>query len=269
MASASVAVEGISLPEVVYEDLHPGIDCRECGKHIGGVRYMCIICSKPERTFDYCELCQDATERSNSHFASSHPFAKIRNSTLVPKERLISYMRSNCTVCQQVPCVCHLLKREYDAFSFSKTCDYDNNDKALDLIKRMLRVENKYRLSEEYISQYAQHQEDEWKTSVTEAIQIRVITEFSGEADGYWTTVSEGLRFLRSAVGNFPGHLPELMECANYVRFTQNCRRGHLRVGDTIDIDFPLYDPHTLEKEMLSAYLDSDKPLVVIASSYT
>jgi hypothetical protein len=51
--------------------------------------------------------------------------------------------------------------------------------------------------------------------------------------------------FLRAAVGNFPEHLEELMECANYVRFTQFCKRGELRVGDQPNLDIPLFHPDT------------------------
>lgn len=91
-----------------------------------------------------------------------------------------------------------------------------------------------------------------------------------------------GLKFLRSAVGNFPDHLEELMECANYVRFTQLCKRGPLRVGDKPNIsDLPLFHPETGKlrvqaftnqqgaKEHLIDWLQPDKPLVVLASSYT
>lgn len=59
-------------------------------------------------------------------------------------------------------------------------------------------------------------------------------------------TILKGVNFLRAAVGNFPDHLEELMECANYVRFTQLCKRGPLRVGDKPDISsLPLFHPQT------------------------
>lgn len=76
------------------------------------------------------------------------------------------------------------------------------------------------------------------------------------------------------------------MECANYVRFTQQCRRGALRVGDKIDgAKIALADvrhvlcgalrcsrraqPHTLATAPLTDRLGSSRPLVLIASSYT
>lgn len=55
------------------------------------------------------------------------------------------------------------------------------------------------------------------------------------EADGCYTDIPSGLSFLRSAAGNFPEELPTLMECANYVKYTQCCRRGDLRIGDIVD----------------------------------
>jgi len=77
---------------------------------------------------------------------------------------------------------------------------------------------------------------------------------------------------LRAAVGNFPDHLEELMACANYVRFTQLCRRGSLRVGDLVDgSDIPLVSPKDASvRKSLSDYLGkTDRPLAIIASSYT
>jgi len=106
---------------------------------------------------------------------------------------------------------------------------------------------------------------------VTILIQQRVVTEFVERASiaGIYDSVDTGIDFLRGAVGNFPEHLEELKECANYVKYTQFCVRGNLRVGDFIDgKKFPLYDPHSLNKEYLSDYI-KDKPLAIVASSYT
>jgi hypothetical protein len=79
------------------------------------------------------------------------------------------------------------------------------------------------------------------------------------------------LNFLRAAVGNFGDkHLAELMECANYVKYTQVCVRGPLRVGDKVDCTkIPLYHPDTNAKELLSDWIKDDKPLVILGSSYT
>lgn len=112
---------------------------------------------------------------------------------------------------------------------------------------------------------------DSWKVAVTVKIQTRVVNEFMdrGKAGGFFNDVDSGIDFLRAAVGNFPEHLEELKECANYVKYTAFCVRGPLRVGDTIDgKEFPLYDPYTLEKCYLSDWF-KQRPLLIFASSYT
>jgi len=132
-------------------------------------------------------------------------------------------------------------------------------------------LENEFRLSKEYLNEYAKSQEDAWKTAVTSAIQVRVVEEFMERAKvaQVYDSVEGGLDFLIGAVGNFPERVEELKECANYVKYTQLCVRGELRVGDHIDgTKFSLYHPQTLQKEYLSDYL-KQKPLVIIASSYT
>jgi len=145
-----------------------------------------------------------------------------------------------------------------------------NKDEALTIIKEMLCRENSYRLGQEYQAEYAKSEDNDWISSVTERLQSRVVTEFMEKGKSIFTTLEEGLSFLRGAVGNFPDHLEELKSCANYVRFTQNCRRGHLKVGDIVDgSDILLYHPGNLTSRPFSSYLQSSRPLVVIASSYT
>jgi hypothetical protein len=147
----------------------------------------------------------------------------------------------------------------------------EKKEVALGLIKEMLRLENKYRLSEEYLEEYGKSQTDNWKISVTVTIQNRVVNEFMerGKSTGFFEDLDSGIDFLRAAVGNFPEHIEELKECANYVRYTAFCVRGDLRVGNFIDgTQFPIYDPYTLEKESLKDWL-KDRPLLIFASSYT
>jgi len=161
-----------------------------------------------------------------------------------------------------------------DSYSFHKSANHllvRSDERALELVKDMLRLENKYRLSNEYLSEYAKSQSDSWKTAVTVAIQQRTVHEVMdrGKEIGAYDSIESGIDFLRGAVGNYPEHLEELKQCANYVKYTQLCVRGGLRVGDTIDgTKFPLYEPFTLNKEYLSDYL-KEKPLVIVASSYT
>jgi len=162
----------------------------------------------------------------------------------------------------------------YDPYSFHRSKNIEmirDNTQAFELIKDMLRLENKFRLSKEYLNEYAKSQEDSWKTAVTAVIQVRVADEFieRAKAAQIYDSVESGIDFLLGAVGNFPEHLEELKSCANYVKYTQVCVRGGLREGDHIDgTKFPLYDPETLKKEHLSDYI-KEKPLVIIASSYT
>jgi len=127
------------------------------------------------------------------------------------------------------------------------------------------------RLGEEYQVEYKKSQEDKWKTKVTVDIQNRVVEQFMPQAVGIYETLDEGINFLRAAVGNFgEDHLQELMECANYVKYTQVCVRGPLRLGDKVDLStIPLFEPQACKQELLSDWLIGDKPLVILASSYT
>jgi len=132
-------------------------------------------------------------------------------------------------------------------------------------------LENSFRLGEEYQNEYKKSQDDAHKTKVTVDIQNRVVTQFMPQATGIYATLDEGINFLRAAVGNFgESHLQELMDCANYVKYTQVCVRGPLRLGDFIDLStIPLFHPETFKQELLSDWIRSEKPLVILASSYT
>jgi len=164
----------------------------------------------------------------------------------------------------------NLMHDAYDFHTWNKE-KLSKDTRALELVKSMLRVENSYRLGEEYQSEYRKSQVDDWKTKVTVDIQERVVTEFLSQAEGIYSTLDEGINFLRAAVGNFgEDHLNELMECANYVKYTQVCKRGELKLGDKVDLTkIPIYHPETAKKELLSDWIIDDKPLVIIASSYT
>jgi len=172
------------------------------------------------------------------------------------------------------------MARDYDGYGFHVSkCHFENKDhrnEAFALIQDMLKVENKYRLSQEYQDEYAKEDGSDWKSDVTEKIQARVINEFYADprSKKLFTTMDEGIDFLRGAVGTFPEHLDTLKSCANYVRFTQNCRRGNLKVADTVDgKGIPLVDPFSLDQTSLSDYVNRStstaRPLVLIASSYT
>lgn len=62
------------------------------------------------------------------------------------------------------------MARDYDGYGFHvASCTFNNDgerNEAIELIKDMLRRENTYRLSKEYLDQYAQSQDSQWKTNV-------------------------------------------------------------------------------------------------------
>jgi len=163
--------------------------------------------------------------------------------------------------------------RDRDAYSFHtwNKEKLQNDPRAFNLIKDVLRVENSFRLGEEYQVEYKKSQDDAHKTKVTIDIQNRVVNQFMPQAVGIYSNLDEGINFLRAAVGNFgEDHLQELMDCANYVKYTQVCVRGPLRLGDKVDLStIPLFHPETSKEELLSDWLHPDKPLVILASSYT
>lgn len=141
----------------------------------------------------------------------------------------------------------------------------------------MLRRENELRLSDEAAQAYTSARDDlNEKTAVTEVLQQRVVEEFleRGRSLSLYVGVWDGLQFLRSAVGNFPSHLDELRACAQYVDFTQHCRRGSLRRGDTLSDErlaaVPLVDPRTGERTTLLDECNRNRsvaPLVIVSSS--
>jgi len=215
-----------------------------------------------------CSDCEADDAIAGAHEGGIHLFAKIRDSSTINTDTFKKYQKQVESLAKSFMFAPQKLQ---DSFGFHVSANHatiKNDPKALDLVKKMLVVENKYRLSKEYLTKYAESQTDQWKTDVTEEIQQRVVNEHMDQAQGYYTSLESGIDFLRGAVGNFPDHVPELMECANYVKYTQGCKRGHLRVGDVIDGNIPLMDPLSSKKELLSDYF-SDKPLVIASSSYT
>jgi len=239
---------------------HPNVTCKGCLQLIGNrIRFKCLVGEE----FDFCSDCEGKDEVFLTHAEGAHFFAKVRDSSTLDKNKLGEYRKRVETAYASFM---------YDPFAFHKSAGHAKlryQPEALELTKKMLRLENKYRLSKEYLTKYAESQKDSWKTFVTEEIQQRVVMENINEADGYFTDITSGIDFLRGAVGNFPEHVEELMECANYVKYTQECKRGHLRLGDTIDGHIPLMDPVTSRRELLCDFFSKDKPLVIVASSST
>jgi hypothetical protein len=237
---------------------HPNIICNECFQPIGfKARFKCLVCD----SYDLCEACE---HKDAQHASGEHLFGKIRDSTLLDTKILNRYRQKLSTM--TIDGDCYSYRK-----SINNTYCRENIDISLPLIKDMLRTENEYRLSKEYLDEYSKSQTDNWKISVTVAIQNRVVRDFMerGKATGLFDSLDTGMDFLRAAVGNFPDHIEELKQCANYVRLTAFCVRGNLRVGDRIDGgEFPIYNPYTLEKEYLSDWL-RQKPLLIFASSYT
>jgi len=136
----------------------------------------------------------------------------------------------------------------------------------------MLRRENDLRLSPETYGMYRRSQSGDNKTSVTVQLQEQVVQEFmaEGRKAGYFDGIPSGLSFLRGAVGNFPSHLPSLMQAANYVRLTQKCVRGGLRQGQVVQGGaIALVDPRDNKAYTLDNFIVQQRPLVLISSSYS
>lgn len=257
--------------------LHPGVVCNRCKTPIGdGVRYKCLDCAN----YDLCSACEDAVnsdiQSEQSHFRGTHAFAKLKDSRSVNVERLAH--KCSAGVCPPyAPCICALTYRPYDAFAFARTRDdLDDNAEALALVKKMLVRENEFRLSRETVAAYAAAKESREISTITNDLQRRVCAEFLGEAAPFYGNVDDGVLFLRAAVGNFPSHLAELRKCAQYVDFTQHCRRGSLRIGDKLDeaalreitLVNPLNEQETTTMlEQCEKMKASGRPLVIVSSS--
>jgi hypothetical protein len=243
----------------IEEAMHPGILCNNCGHGIRDARFVCLHCDD----INHCETCHQTPQVQQRHdLSKTHVWAKIKDSRNLSFEKLQNYKNTARTK-----------GLDFDPYAFHTWHkeELQNSEDALNLVKEMLRQENSYRLGEHYQAEYKKSQSDDHKTKVTVEIQERVVNEFMVQANGIYKDLNEGLNFLRAAVGNFgEKHLADLMECANYVKYTQVCVRGPLRVGDKVDCtQIPLYHPVTGAKELLSDWIKDDKPLVILGSSYT
>ena len=119
---------------------------------------------------------------------------------------------------------------------------------------------------------YRRSQSGANKTAVTVQLQEQVVLEFmkEGAAAKYFDSIPSGLSFLRGAVGNFPSHLAQLVQAANYVRLTQKCVRGSLRQAQHVDASaIPLVEPDTGTQLTLADLVPKDRPLVIMSSSYS
>ena len=92
-----------------------------------------------------------------------------------------------------------------------------------------------------------------------------------GAAAKYFDSIPSGLSFLRGAVGNFPSHLAQLVQAANYVRLTQKCVRGSLRTGHEFDgTTIALVQPKSGKTCTLADFVPlQPRPLVILSSSHS
>eukprot|EP01125_Pyxidicula_operculata_P004652 TRINITY_DN174_c0_g1_i1.p1 TRINITY_DN174_c0_g1~~TRINITY_DN174_c0_g1_i1.p1 ORF type:complete len:259 (+),score=33.47 TRINITY_DN174_c0_g1_i1:54-779(+) len=237
--------------------------CKTCSCSLPSKRFVCLQC--PD--FKICETCEE--NEFEQHFGGSHTFVVSR--AKISDEQLQQYRTQLNVTVGEKKCKTPM----FDSYAFHRSQNFSritNDMNALEFVKKMLKTENDFRLSKEYLDEYAKQQNSDWKLSVTEQIQQRVSNMYLEEAKsrGYYDSITSGVDFLRGAVGNFPSHINELMECANYIKYTQFCVRGNLRVGDYVDGNsINLYDPFTLEPHKFSEYYSDKKPTVIIASSYT
>jgi len=244
-------------------DFHPGINCVTCKQHVIGVRVFCLRCED----VNFCESCSLLKVDWSIHPSHllQHELLRIRDSRQLTEQKILDYKKRADE---------EIKKRVHDSFSFQEWRKEELKDDpvAFELIKKMLRKENEYRLGDTYLVEYAKSQKDGWKTKVTEDLQVRVVEEHQEEARnaGVYDNTRDGIKFLRAASGNYAHRIEEIKECANYVKYTHFCVRGPLKPGDYVDLTtFPLIHPDTEKEELLSSWKEPGKPLVIIASSYT
>jgi len=251
-------IESIS---AIKPTLHPGVQCAKCKRHLGHeVRIMCVRC---DDMLSFCEACNGFGTFANENHPATHELVRLRDSNDLTLEKL---MQLRAQADEDII--------DHDSFAFQtwRKEKLKDDPVAFELIKKMLRQENDYRLGDYYLAEYKKSNVDNWKTEVTEILQRRVVDEFLEEAkaSGIYANQAEGIRFLRAASGNFEHRIEEIKECANYVKYTHFCVRGPLRRGDYVDLSkFPLINPADESQELLSDWLKPGKPLVIISSSYT
>jgi len=241
----------------VVEEKHKGICCSSCSQNpIQGDRIFCITCEA-----NFCQDCLDDDKIVyDDRHTTDHHMLRVDDSRRLTPEKIIEWRNTPKR------------KAEHDAFAFQtyKRYKFKDDPRALNLIKKMLRRENEYRLGQYFLNEYKQDQSPHWKAKVTVKLQEKVVKDFMNEASGFYENIDQGIKFLRAASGNFSEKIEELKECANYIKFTHFCVRGELRPEMKIDLSkFPLIDPMTGKNEFLSDWLVPDRPLVIIASSYT
>lgn len=238
--------------------LHPNVHCSKCKQPIGqGVRIFCLRCEN----VSFCESCNGMGDYTFDTHTLNHELCRIRDSSTLTTEKIEEFRKRADEE-----------KIDHDSFSFQtwRKKELKDDPRAFELIKKMLRKENEYRLGDFYLAEYKKSNADTWKTEVTEIIQQRVVDEHLSEAQGIYSNQSEGIKFLRAASGNYAHRIEEIKECANYVKYTHFCVRGPLRKGDYVDLDnFVVVNPDTYAEEKLSSWVQPGKPLVIIASSYT
>ena len=269
-------------------DKHNGLVCSACNQAIGsGVRYACLMCAD----FDLCACCENDFYVVDEHFAGAHAFAKVRDSRTID----VAALRRNSAVPSAAPAAAVSPSKRYTASEVEKirqtgvdvtppSVSYryhvshpgiDDDAEALDLIKRMLRYENSLRLAPETVALYAKSQRDSHKTAVTEALQRRVVDRFLADsvAQRLFTSMDEGLSFLRGHAGNFPSHFDELAECAQYVKYTAHCVPGDLTAGSVLPVaelkQIALHDVRSGPVTLADVMRDAIRPLLVAASSAT
>jgi hypothetical protein len=127
----------------------------------------------------------------------------------------------------------------------------------------MLRRENELRLSEETQEKYAAAEastDTDW-LAVTEALQKQVVMEF-----GYDDSMEDALYCLRCASQLYPND-PAMKEIPLYVKYNR-ARDGQLKEGDeapnTVAVDL-----NGTSCKLLDCVADTNKPLVVVAGSYS
>ena len=261
----SPAKEQPKFPKDFEDSMHWDVACDACNTFLGmEPRFMCMDC----QIFDLCSACKKSGA-DKKHALGNHVFAEIRDSGVWDP----AVYGGRCKKCPQaLPCACFIQARASDPYAFAKTDpSLDGDPQALALVLEMLERENALRLEP---GAYEGVEERD-RGAVTDGLQRTVAAEFLDQWHQYFSTVDEGVLFLRAAVGNFPSHLDALRGAAQYVDFTQHCRRGSLYPGrylmyeETMNIG--LVCARTEKKMCLGDLVDradrAGHPLVLVASS--
>jgi len=135
-------IDSISLGNKDSQSPHSGVQCFKCNKHLGyEVRILCLRCDN----VSFCESCNKFGNFESESHSSRHELIRLRDSSNLTEQKIREYREKKE---KEAP--------EFDSFAFQtwRKKELKNDPRAFELIKKMLRKENEYRLSEYYLNEY-------------------------------------------------------------------------------------------------------------------